>query len=346
MRYLKILLLLLCPFLCSAQRTYSNVPNSDVDQYSQFGDFQTFIGKGKTRLPAALIEPLVTYINLCPGGIIEDPLDASKFLFYTGEFTGYTTVGARIGMYICNKIDPYTISNRYGVVLQGGESYDINGSRFGCVFEEAGTVYYYYVGIDASYKWRICLATSTDGRAFTKQGVVMDYNDVDEKSVSDPSIVFENGVYYMAYSSWNGIGTYPNNNPGQSKIGIKIATSTDRINWTKLEKVVVPLGTTGEIDVNSIEGGHLDRMGDMWVILYTCNGANWSIGMAYSPNINSVFTKYSKTVPYLDKGAAAAWDDVLVAVALLYDFTGQQVMYYQAGAGNGEELPVGAVTIE
>lgn len=344
MRYLSLFLFFICCNLF-AQKP-SNVPNTDVQKYEDGSIFQSFLAKPITRQASPAVVPGATYINLCPAGIVDDPLDETKFLFYQGEFLGPITVGGRIALYVCDKSDPQTITGRYGVVLQGSESYDINATRFGTVFTENDTIYYYYVGVDANYKWRICLATSVDGRTFTKHGVVMDFNDVDEKSVSDPSIFYDNGVYYMAYCSWDGIGTYPNNNPGASTIGVKIATSTDKINWTKLEKVIISRGVNPELDYQRVEGVQLLKMGDIWVIVYTGSGVYWSIGMAYSPDINSVFTKYGKTLRYFDKGPNGAWDDNITAVGLIHEFNGVSYFYYQAGDGVGEDLPIGAAIMD
>jgi predicted GH43/DUF377 family glycosyl hydrolase len=269
-----------------------------------------------------------TYTNTCPGGIVDDPDNSDQFLFYLGEFLGYTTVGARISLHIGLKSNPFDLSTDYGVVLSGAESYDTNGCRFGCVLNVGGTIYYYYVGIDASYKWRICLATSADGRSFTKQGVVLDYNDVDEKSVSGPFVVREGNAWYMIYTGWDGLSSPANNNPGESKIGIKLATSTDGTSWVKTETTIIPLGTSGTYDDNKVEDGQLRKYGDTWVIMYNCNdGLNWKIAMSYSKTINSVFTKYGL---YFE-GDAATWETgEVVACPVVHQFNGKEVFYYQA----------------
>lgn len=285
-----------------------------------------------------------TYENTCPGGIITDPLDERKWLFYRGEFLGSISVGARVSLFIGDKADPYSLGTTQGVILQGSESYDIEGSRFGCVVENGGTIYMYYVGIDASYDWRICLQTSTDGgRTFTKQGIVLDFNDVDEKSVSDPSVVIENGVWYMIYTGWDGLTSPANNNPGESKIGIKLATSNDGITWTKTDTILVPLGAGGTFDDNNVEGGELRKYGDTWIIMYNANdGTTWSIGLAYSETIDAAFTKYP--FKYFQV-AASGWDATAVAVPMIFNFGNKEVMYYQGGIVAGA-IDVGAADLK
>ena len=114
----------------------------------------------------------VTYKNICPGGIIADPLDASKYLLYVGEFTGNTSVNARIALYTGNNSDPYTLT-RVGVVISKGIAGDgdSTGARFGHPIYNGGTVYYYYSGRNDSAIQSVLLATSVDGgRTFTNGG--------------------------------------------------------------------------------------------------------------------------------------------------------------------------------
>lgn len=290
-----------------------------------------------------------TYENICPGGVIIDPNDSSKSIFYCGEFLGSISVGARVSYFLIDNATPYTLGTRQGIVLTAtAATEDAQGARFGCVLTVAGTVYYFYVGIDDSFEWRIMLATSTDGRSFTKQGVVLDFNGTDEFSVSDPYIVEDGGTYYMIYTAWDGIGSPPNNNPGSSKVGIKLATSTNLTDWTKTGTVLVPLGAAGTLDDNNVEGGQLLKVGDKWAILYNGNdGTLWQIFLAYSDTIDAVFTK--RTQPWF-KNAPSDWDSLLVAVPLICEFavlgSQQRVMYYQAlSAAFPEDIDVGASTI-
>lgn len=306
--------------------------NNRVSISNVYNEYNEFISKTPpTRLSPN--NPVVvndgTYENICPGGIVVDPLDSTKFIFYCGEFFGSTTVGARISYFIGNLTDPYTLGSRQGIALAGTPSTDDqNGTRFGCVLNVNGVIYYWYVGVSATYKWRIFLATSSDGRVFTKQGMVLDFNNVDEKSISDPSIVYFNGVFYMIYTCWDGLTSPPNNNPGKSTIGLKSATSTDGINWTKGNLVLIAPGINGTFDDNNAEGGQLLRFQEKWVILYNANdGTLWSIGITTGVGFDR---KFSIGSLFFSAAAPTAWDDRLVAVPLVYDFPSGTVMYYQA----------------
>jgi hypothetical protein len=291
-----------------------------------------------------------TYENLCPAGIIEYPADTSKVIFYCGEFTGATTIGARVVYYLVSKSAPTVMGSRQGVVLAGSESYDIQGCRFGKAFKVGSQIWYYYVGLDATYKWRICRATSTDGVTFTKQGVCLDFNDVDEKSVSDPDIVIDDdGTWWMMYSGWDGsTPPLPNNNPGQSKVGIKLAYSSDGITWTKTNEVIVPLGASGSLDYGNVEGGTFYKVpGGGYGILYNGNnGASvWYVCLAFSDNVEGPYTK--RPTPYFDKATGTGvWDNGLVATGYLYQFPSGWYFFYQAlGFGTPDEIYVGGATV-
>lgn len=311
-------------------------------------DFNYFLRSVPTRLDPNL--PILVndgvYENTCPAGVATDPLDPTKFLFYRGEFFGSISVGARISLFIGDKTDPFSLGTTQGVVLAGTPgTYDENGCRFGTPVVANGIIHYFYVGIDALFKWRICLATLTDGRIPIKYGVVLDFNGIDELSVSDPSIIYEDGWYWMVYTVWDGATAPANNNPGRSRVGMKLAKSQDLFNWTKTETVVIPRGTGGEFDDTNIEGGQLLNYNGNKVILYNANdGTIWSIGMAYSRNVNAAFRKVT-TNPWFS-ASVSGWDDFLVACPLICNFSNKQVMYYQAlSQSDPLAIDIGAINL-
>lgn len=336
----------------SAQLTTDSLsailPNTD-----NYGLFDLSFSSFQSSVPPTryvnnpILENDGTYTNTAPSGIIRDPADSSKFLFYLAEFLGFTTVGSRISLHEGVVSDPYGITTDNGVMLAGSESYDTNGCRLGAVACYRGTVYFYYAGVDASYKWRICLATSTDGRTFNKQGVVLDFNDTDEKSVSDPSIIIEGGTWYMIYTSWDGLSSPANNNPGESTIGIRLATSTDGTTWTKTGTTLIPLGADGEIDDNKVEGATLRKFGDTYVICYNANdGDEWRIAYASSTVLNQVFTKQGEYFR-ADVNNSGAWDERDAAVPLFEKFGNNYVFYYQGGPrpNPNQEEDIGAADL-
>lgn len=262
-----------------------------ITNYNPFEDFM------HTVPPVAYVSNPVqvhdaTFTNVCPAGIMADPLDPTKKLFWRSEFLGPHTDGCRTKLYTGSDInDPYDLGTLYGIVLQGSESYDIEGCRFGTplIHPSNGELWYYYVGVDATFKWRICLATSTDGgRTYTKQGVVLDFDDITDFSLSGPGVIIDDdGTWLMCYTEWSGVGGV-DDNPGVSDVGIKLATSSDGISWTKTGTFLIAIGTDMQI-----EDGTFYKMGDTYVILYTARTAAnaWGCFIAASRTRNATFQK-------------------------------------------------------
>lgn len=323
---------------------------TDGPELTEFEDFLTRIPPTRLSPNDPVIVNGGTYQNLCPGGIVTDPNNSAQSIFYLGEFFGSTTVGARIGYHLLDNADPYDLGARVGTIMTGTPSTDDqNGVRFGCavVHPSNGQIWYYYVGVDASYEWRIFRATSTDGLTFTKQGEVLDFDGITEFSVSDPSIIIdEDGTWWMMYTCWDGLTPpLPNNNPGESKVGIRLAHSSDGITWTKTGTTLIALGSNGSFDDNNAEGGQMLIVGDKAVILYNANdGSRWYIGIAYRPlsDINGKFIKIGK---YFAPETVSEWDDGIVAVPYVHEFPSGKVMYYQASSftvGDSDDIDVGA----
>jgi len=148
----------------------------------------------------------------------------------------------------------------------------------------------------------------------------------------------------MTYSVWDGASSPPNNNPGRSAVGIKLATSNDGITWTKTGTVLVPLGASGAYDDNNIEGGQFLKVGGKWIILYNANRSGiWYVMLAYSDEIDAVFTKRSE--PYFRASTGTQWDNLVVAVPMLQEFPAHRVMYYQALGTGSSAINIGAANI-
>ena len=356
MRFLRLIFLLLFSFGCLAQnRSTSLLQKKNLPVDSLFMDFIT-----RTLVRYDSVNPVLLhtdpYENSCPAGIVTDPLDHDKFIFYRGEFLGSISVDARVTYFIGDKSDPFDLGTLQGVILApgGSGSVDENGARFGCVLEVGGIIYYYYVGIDASYTWRICLATSTDGRTFTKQGVVLDVT-VEEPSVSDPVIIYYNGRLEMAYTIWSGpVDSQPNHNPGFSNEGIKLATSTDFTSWTREDVALIPIGPSGSFYDNNVEGGQLFKFNYTYAYFFNANDGSplftWTIGVGYTPwpNTDDPLTNrfyIRPTTPFFGP-CATCWDDRVVAVPLLHLFPSGWVMYYQAYTNGSDDIDIGAATFE
>lgn len=309
--------------------------------------WRNFITTPPTRYAS---NPITTteagFKNTCPAGMEQDPTDVTKFLFYVGEFPiGAGSVGARIRLKQGSHTNYYSLPTDLGIVLQGSESYDINGCRFGSTpFYVGNEIWMYYVGIDASYRWRICRATSTDGRTFTKHGIILDYSD-DEYSVSGGAIYREGATWYMYYTAWDGVGVpLANHNPGSSHLGIKYATSTDGISWTKPNAYVIPIGVSGTIDDFNVEDCQIYKFGPVYYFIYNHKRAatEWKCTIAYSYDLTKRVTKTG--IIYLEGAGGSVWDADAVSTIYLNPWN-PKIAYYQAWKNPPTDIPLGVLTL-
>ncbi|MEX1052684.1 MAG: hypothetical protein WEC80_02450, partial [Patescibacteria group bacterium] len=84
--------------------------------------------------------------------------------------------------------------------------------------------------------YKILRATSNDGINFNEDvtEVLTPGTAWDSKAVSGPSVIFENSLYYMFYTGWNG-----------SEWRAGLATSSDGITWSKCDNNPILASTSG-----------------------------------------------------------------------------------------------------
>jgi predicted GH43/DUF377 family glycosyl hydrolase len=222
-----------------------------------------------------------------------DPLDATKKIFWRGNFVLGGSTSAYIDLFVgSNENDPYNLGTKYGdVLVPSNPAYDSQGIRFGFPIRVGSEVWYYYVGVDSLYVWRICRAVSTDGgRTYTKTGPVLAPDMVTEFGVSGPSIFIEGGVWYMSYTAWSGpVNGGGLHDPGTSTVGIKLATSTDGITWTKTGTFIVPFAAP----YTRTEDGQFYKLGDKYFFLHnaTIGTYHWGSFLVSSDTMNATFVR-------------------------------------------------------
>jgi hypothetical protein len=296
----------------------SDVTFADADDFLALTPPNTY--------PYTIINHDAIYTNICPGGIMTDPADSTKFLLYVGEFPGNTRTNSRVSVYRGTKTAPYNLA-RVGVVLEKGvdaTNDDENGAAFGSVVVEGVNDYvYYYCGIQGvgAGAQTICRATSTDGITWTKTGQVVVPDGVNEFNLTDPVVKIFGSTYYMYVT-----GKF---NTGLPK-SIVIYSSADGISWTRVGEAV-GLGASGTTyDGQYIEGCDVIQVGSDYVMLYTCanNGNVWSGGFARATTPNQV-TWTKEVIPFFQHGYNGA-DRRSVAVPLIFNPYGDQwIMFYQ-----------------
>jgi hypothetical protein len=163
-----------------------------------------------------------------------DPNDSSTLLIWVTGVAAPGGVRHSLGLFTAPVSDPYTLTE-YGQVLFPGSAgqFDADGMRIGDVWYDAGTFYMLYTGFSASETiFKIGLATSADGRSWTKHGsnpiFTCDGNGRDDggDKVDAAAVLKEGSTLSMVYSYYTDSVTLP---------GFRYATAStsDPTTWTK-----------------------------------------------------------------------------------------------------------------
>ncbi|MCK4658494.1 MAG: hypothetical protein KAV82_03140 [Phycisphaerae bacterium] len=176
---------------------------------------------------------------------------------------------------------------KYGPVLEctpGGPTYDHWSMSDPSVIKDGPDSYKMYYSAQSGgtpNQLTVALATSSDGVAWEKWGVVLeaDGTGFDAEAVNCSEAFFENGVYYLLYGGRATAGAEP------TILGI--AWSTDGYTFTKLDDPYLELGGPEDFDNHSTGAvASLLHIGDQYWLWYTGlgDGNDWdyirSIGLA------------------------------------------------------------------
>lgn len=223
------------------------------------------------------------------------------------------------------------------------------------VIEEGGSWYMWYSGTrdpEATYGLKIGLATSTDGINWTKNsgcancsgcagdGCVFDKGAAgkfDDHDMVYPAVIKEGGTYYMWYS---GVKS------GSGYSGIGLATSTDRINWTRQNggDAVFTKGTAAW-ESNYIYQADVKKIGDKYWMVYAGanSGGDRQLGLAYSTDkINWTRCVYN---PILKLGGSGEWDEKTHVTGAFYTVNYPEVRLYYTGYNTLSIQRIGFATI-
>lgn len=245
-----------------------------------------------------------------------DPLDPTKIIILcSGLFYPPGTGEMCIGGFEAFKASPL-VWTEFGSnpVLRGtpgewdwcpeGQTAALPGVRMGNVVEQAGIFYLFYCGgtgwLGGTTGFKIGVATSTDGRVFTKYAgnPIITLSD-GEVSLEDPSVIFDNGVWYLYYSYQEAGNILPS---------VRVATALSPLGpWTKYRVGgdLVSILNTGRLegkpdiaatyDYRQIEWHQIFKLGDDFVLVYECySGGNTSGQCSISDEDD---------IPYSDKTA-------------------------------------------
>jgi hypothetical protein len=206
----------------------------------------------------------------------------------------------------------------------------------------SNVIYMYYMGWQrlsgntAPYQVMLGLAVSSDnGLSFSKvsDGPIIGIDRFDPISIGNVSVIFENGVWRMWYTSftrWGMGGIKPT-----PEYNIKYAYSFDGISWTKTNVVCIDQNENGGVATPSVI--KIDNTYHMWFGYrpsYTAEGqiAGYQIGYAWSLDGISWHRE--------DANAGISpsnigWDSEMICYPHVVQIDGQYLMFY-CGNGFGE----------
>ncbi len=204
-----------------------------------------------------------------------------------------------------------------------------------------GLYYLYYIGWsrreNTPYSLGIGLATSNDGSAFTKysEGPILGIEKEDKFSLTAPIVIYEEGFYYMYYTS--GTGWHYLKNRWEHTYTIRRAVSTDGINWTRdFINIIEPKNEFECISNPTIL--KIDSIFHMW---YSFKGSgdfrtnaneSYRIGYAYSLDlINWTRDDQKAGIDISSKG----WDSDMIEYPNLCKVENSVFLFYN-GNGFGE----------
>lgn len=178
-------------------------------------------------------------------------------------------------------------------------------------------------GGDSSWQGRF---TSSNGITFTYKGAVLQSSG-DETFLGDAGYIKDGATWYCYYTYRTAGAVLP---------GIRLATSSDGITWTKPMTQILSIGLAGTYDSRYIEGVFAFKKGSTFTLFYSCyNGTNasnglWTLSMATSESASSGFVKDPHNP--MVTAASTGWDSLHVATPFIYG----DYLYYQGTKSTGD----------
>lgn len=196
----------------------------------------------------------------------------------------------RLGVGLATTADGITFLDE-GQVLKGElTGVDSGYASFPGIWYENGTYYLVYeaAGTDDRYNGDIGLATSLDGKNFTKQGIILWHNNSGWESINigTPSLYKENGIWYLHYHGYDG-----------NTCQIGVASGPDLMHLVKYSGNPIIKSIPGTAQAGTAGRRGISKVGSKYYMTYEVSeaklpnstsgfdGAKWSSGMASSTDL-------------------------------------------------------------
>jgi predicted GH43/DUF377 family glycosyl hydrolase len=271
--------------------------------------------------------------------VFADPADASRLImFYSGCRRTGGVPATFIGRATAHVENPFAWTDHPAnpLLSPGASPYNMRNVRLDSVVYVDGAYWLYSSGTgDAKlskdgYSFEsILLARSSDGVRFTWQTEPVLLPTEDERDVSQAAVLREDGLWYLYYSY--------RTRTGQVLPGLRLATSTDGVHWTKTGRQILSC-TPGSYDAKYYEWHQILKLGRDYVLLSECyDGKHWSIGAAHSVSPTTGWIK--RETPLLEPSRVpGAYDEHHVATPALFDVGSRVFFFFQGGNNLGNYM--------
>lgn len=255
---------------------------------------------------------------------------STYYIYYTGS-TNDSNADGKIGFATSTDGIAWT-KYASNPVLSAGSGWESGHVSAPAVLYEGGNWYMWYAGYDGT-RFRIGYATSSDGISWTKYGgnpvMTVGAGGAWDSGFIGPTAVWHEGsTYYMVY---NGGTTLAD----QSTWKLGLATSTDRVTWTKSSGNPFLSGETGLWDDGVLDMRGVLRIGSLYYAFYqgnTPDEQNSAHGLVTSPDLVT-WTRDSSNP--MQRGAAGDWDGAWTEAPALVRVGEAWHIYYMGYVGSG-----------
>jgi predicted GH43/DUF377 family glycosyl hydrolase len=200
------------------------------------------------------------------------------------------TQGGEMGTGLATSTDGVNFNDQ-GYVIHANQSYDSTYAAFAGSWYDNGTYYLTYEaspGINGGAD--VALATSTDGRNFTKQGVILEnaHSGWEAGNIGTPDLYKEGSTWYLTYHGYDG---------NDCKVGFASGSNIYSLSKSGANPIISTSGSG--FDSGTIGRRGIYKEGSYYYMVYEVstdapyNTADWSCTIARSSNWTT-WTKFSQ----------------------------------------------------